>query len=141
MEFNATFLVSAVSFIVFVFIMNAILYKPVLKIMEERKEYLNDNEAIIAEVNKDSDTMVNKKREVLAQAKLNAAKLVSEGSEKFKSENRVITEEFAKQQRNIVEEEKNKIREEAENSKQELESNSSDLSKVITDKILGVKNV
>ena len=43
MEFNATFLVSAISFILFVFIMNAILYKPVIKIMEEREAFLKSN--------------------------------------------------------------------------------------------------
>ena len=37
MEFNATFLVSFVSFIVFVVLMNQILYRPLDKIVRERK--------------------------------------------------------------------------------------------------------
>ena len=43
MEINATILVSAISFIVFIFIMNKILYKPVLEIMEKRQNYIESN--------------------------------------------------------------------------------------------------
>ena len=43
MEFNATFLATIISFIVFVFLMNRILYAPVLNIMSERKAYINGN--------------------------------------------------------------------------------------------------
>ena len=43
MEINATILVSAISFIVFIFIMNKILYKPVLEIMEKRQNYNDAN--------------------------------------------------------------------------------------------------
>ena len=34
MEFNATLLISSISFIIFVIIMNQILYKPILAIMQ-----------------------------------------------------------------------------------------------------------
>ena len=43
MEFDATFIFAAVSFIVFVFIMNKIFYAPVLKIMKERQIYVEKN--------------------------------------------------------------------------------------------------
>ena len=47
MEFNATFLVSVISFIIFVFIMNTIFYKPLEKIISEREKLVTDtlNEA------------------------------------------------------------------------------------------------
>lgn len=43
MEFNATFLVSVISFIIFTLLMNEILYKPVSKIIEERENLITDN--------------------------------------------------------------------------------------------------
>lgn len=43
MEFNATFLVSIISFLVFMWIMNAIFYAPLTKIIEERENMVNDN--------------------------------------------------------------------------------------------------
>lgn len=42
-EFNATFLVAMLSFVVFIMIMNAIFYRPVLNIMRKREEYINSN--------------------------------------------------------------------------------------------------
>lgn len=42
-EFNATFLVAMFSFVVFIMIMNAIFYRPVLNIMIKRDEYINSN--------------------------------------------------------------------------------------------------
>jgi len=52
MEFNATFLVSAISFIMFVFIMNIIFYAPLEKIINEREKLVADT---IDEANKASD--------------------------------------------------------------------------------------
>ena len=43
LEFNATFLVSMISFIVFIIIMNAIFYKPILGVIEERENFINDH--------------------------------------------------------------------------------------------------
>ncbi len=43
MEFNATFIVSAISFIVFTIIMNAIFYKPIQKIVTERQKFIDEN--------------------------------------------------------------------------------------------------
>jgi len=42
-EFNATFIVAMVSFVVFIMIMNAIFYKPILNIIRKREDYINSN--------------------------------------------------------------------------------------------------
>lgn len=42
-EFNATFLVAMLSFVVFIMIMNAIFYRPILNVMRKREEYINSN--------------------------------------------------------------------------------------------------
>lgn len=43
MEFNATFIVAFISFIVFTFVMNSILYKPVCDIVAKRKKLVDAN--------------------------------------------------------------------------------------------------
>ena len=43
MEFDATFIFAAMSFIVFVFIMNAVLYKPIFNIIKQREELVEQN--------------------------------------------------------------------------------------------------
>lgn len=42
-EFNATFLVAMLSFIVFIMIMNTIFYRPILNIIRKRENYINSN--------------------------------------------------------------------------------------------------
>ena len=42
-EFNATFIIAMLSFVVFIMIMNAIFYRPVLNIIRKREEYINSN--------------------------------------------------------------------------------------------------
>ena len=42
-EFNATLLVAMVSFVVFMFIMNAIFYRPILNIIRKRQDYIESN--------------------------------------------------------------------------------------------------
>ena len=51
MEFNATFIVAFVSFIIFTVIMNLILYKPLSKVVAQRQQFIDENyEEAIKEV-------------------------------------------------------------------------------------------
>ena len=43
LEFNATFFVAMFSFIIFMIMMNAILYKPITRIEEERENLISKN--------------------------------------------------------------------------------------------------
>lgn len=42
-EFNATFIAAMLSFVVFMFIMNAIFYNPILNIIRKRESYIEKN--------------------------------------------------------------------------------------------------
>lgn len=141
MEFNATFLISALSFIVFVFIMNAIFYQPVMKIMEERNAFINKNEQDAMKANADSEEISKQKQNELSKARAEAKVSVDEGSAKFKTENKAVIETFAADQKHKTETEKNKLNNEAINSQPELNQSSENISKMITNKILGVENV
>ena len=95
MEFNATFIVSLVSFLLFTFVMNKILYQPITKIVDEREKLINDNhksallcnekvcairsqkESRLAEVAAENKKMTAEKlheANILAKNKTNAAK-------------------------------------------------------------------
>lgn len=43
LEFNGTFIIAMLSFVVFMMIMNAIFYRPILGIIKKREEYINSN--------------------------------------------------------------------------------------------------
>ena len=88
MEFNATFLVSAISFIVFTVIMNKIFYKPLESVMDERQRVINDakSDALNSDnranaILKDRDERLNKS---LAESKKIVADKVNESNENSK---------------------------------------------------------
>ena len=74
MDFNATFIIAFVSFIVFIFIMNKILYAPIYDIIQKRKSLI-DNEYKTAEVNlNETNKILENKKQIL----LNASETVRE---------------------------------------------------------------
>ena len=88
MEFNATFLVSAISFIIFTVIMNKIFYKPLEAVMDERQRVINDakSDALNSDnranaILKDRDERLNKS---LAESKKIVADKVNEANENWR---------------------------------------------------------
>ena len=67
MEFNATFLVAMLSFVVFIMIMNAIFYRPILNIMRKRDEYINSNYDEAKELSEQAEKLDIKKAETIQQ--------------------------------------------------------------------------
>ena len=141
MEFNATFLVSAISFIVFVFIMNTVLYRPVIRIMEERQAFLDKNEKDTEDANRQAEEFETKKEAELAKARAEAKSIVDNGTEKFKAENKAALDKYSSEQKQLTEDKKSELYNEMTSAKETLKQSSDDISRMITDKILEVKNV
>ncbi len=66
-EFNATFLVAMLSFVVFIMIMNAIFYRPILNIMRKRDEYINSNYDEAKAFSEQAEKLDIKKAETIQQ--------------------------------------------------------------------------
>ena len=141
MEFNATFLVSAISFIVFIIIMNAVLYRPVIKIMEERQAFLDKNEKDTEDANRQAEEFATMKESKLAKARAEAKSIVDNGTEKFKAENKAALDNYSSEQKQLTEDKKSELYNEMTSAKETLKQSSDDISRMITDKILEVKNV
>ncbi|MGN0197171.1 MAG: ATP synthase F0 subunit B [Candidatus Gastranaerophilaceae bacterium] len=141
MEFNATFLVSAISFIVFVFIMNTVLYRPVIRIMEERQAFLDKNEKDTEDANRQAEEFATKKEAELAKARAEAKSIVDNSTEKFKAENKAALDKYSSEQKQLTEDKKSELYNEMTSAKETLKQSSDDISRMITDKILEVKNV
>ena len=117
MEFNATFFITAISFIVFVFLMNTILYRPLEKIVDEREKLITENYNKANELNSEAKNMLEKKAFEIAQAKAKA-----------KND---IDLEYNKD----YEKSGNKIREEKENSLNYIKEQKQQLQSVPTEKL------
>ena len=67
MEFNATFLATIISFVLFVILMNKILYAPILNIMEQRKSFIDGNYTVAKNNEVKIEKLVQKKEEKLLE--------------------------------------------------------------------------
>ena len=97
MEFNATFFVTAISFILFTIIMNKIFYAPLTKVIDERESFIRNamNDA------KDSETqagiLLKNKEEKLNAAGEKSRKIITDAVEEANATGETLTSEAKRQ--------------------------------------------
>ncbi len=137
MEINATIFVSTISFLVFIFIMNMILYKPVMKIMEERQNYIdaNKNEADLHD--KHSKELLADKDKQISDAHKKSRDIVAMKAEAIKEEKSKALNNTKAEMNSFVEQQKQDL----SNQKNEIyygfKANIADLANNITTKLIG----
>lgn len=136
LELNGTLIIAMISFIIFALIMNEVLYKPVLNIIEERKAYLASNTAAEQQAEKEAHDYTEKRNYELEESKKEARLIVSEGTVKFKAKQSELIKEFSENQRNMIEAEKQQLQTEAGQAKTALNTSADELADIITDKVL-----
>lgn len=77
-EFNATFIVAIISFVVFIIIMNAIFYKPVLKVIEERNNFIDGNYNDAKNSNDKAQKLLDNKEKRLAETLETSRKIIKD---------------------------------------------------------------
>ena len=78
MEFNATFLISAISFILFTLIMNKIFYKPLERVMDERQKFIDETKSDAEKSNLKAQAIINNREERLTKSAADSKKLVAD---------------------------------------------------------------
>lgn len=76
LEFNATFFVAMFSFIIFMLMMNSILYKPLSQIVEQRENIVNGNYS-------EAETTISKIEDLQSQHKTNIEETRAIAKEQF----------------------------------------------------------
>lgn len=137
MEFNATFLVSAISFIMFTIIMNIIFYKPIEKIMNERQKYINDAKNDAFNSNSKADTIMKDRESRLNQSISDSKKLVAEKVNKANENSKVLTGQAKQKSQEEIASAKSNLQNEANLATNELRSKVKDLAEVISSKVMG----
>lgn len=132
-----TLFIQMIIFLALVFVLNILLYKPILSIIDRRKKQLEESENEIKLFNESVEKRVVEYEEKLKQAKIKATELKKE-----------IIQEGANQAKNIVDVVRNeipvmarefqqKMDKEVEKAKVILDSHSKELSVQIAQKVLG----
>ena len=126
MDFDATFLISALSFIVFVFIMNAVLYSPVLKIMKQREEFVSDNFQKAENLNSEAEKKERFHRGELETSRQEARSALDEAVKKINADKQIIIADY-----------KTELAKSAAHEKHELKKSALEAKEILKDSIIG----
>lgn len=136
MEFNATFLISAISFILFTLIMNKIFYKPLEKIMDERENFINDNLNDAKNSKDKAEFLLKDKDEKLAKSLIEARAIISKELDATNKQSAQITTQAKQKAKDEVDLAKQTLSNEVDGFEGELNSKISELADFLKDKII-----
>lgn len=136
MEFNATFLISAISFILFTLIMNKIFYKPLEKIMDERENFINDNLNDAKNSKDKAEFLLKDKDEKLAKSLIEARTIISKEVDATNKQSVQITAQAKQKSKEDIDLAKQTLSNEVDGFEGELNSKISELADFLKDKII-----
>ena len=132
-----TVILQIINFLLLIFILNLLLYKPILGIIEKRQKQVDDSQEEIKRLNDDAEKKMLEYEEKSRQAKLAAMDLktqaMAEGTEKAKGIIDAVRGEIPK----IIEGFNEKLGKEVEEARKILTGQSQKISKEIAEKVLG----
>lgn len=137
MEFDATFLVAVISFILFVFVMNKIFYAPILNIMQERQKLVEDNFTSAKHTNEETDKKVKYHDDELEKSRDEARNKIAQESQRLKQERSKVISEYKDELFGNISKEKENLRNSALAAKETLKDNVVDIAKDISQRLLG----
>ncbi len=138
MEINATILVSTISFICFIFIMNAILYKPVMEIMAKRQSYIDDNKQDAAENHKKANILIEDKNTRVADAQRKSRDIVASKADAIKEEKSKIINDVKQNTSLYFDEQKQSLAVQKDELSHQMKGDVADLANRLTTKLMGV---
>ncbi len=137
MEFDATFLIAVISFILFVLIMNKVFYAPILKIMQSRQTFVEQNYNSAKQTREDTQKQDEYRNTELEKSRDEARKIISEQSQKLKSKRSKKIAEYKETVFNNISQERDWLKNSVIETKEVLKDNVVDIAKNISKKILG----
>ena len=140
MEFNGTFFVTIISFLVFVFMMNKLLYEPVRKIVKERNDFISSNYSIAEENNTKADTLTKEHDEKIVTAKEDARTKYNELVNEFKEQKSEIVKDAQEKSRNEIEQAYAQINSISNETRESLKGRLNELASDIVEKVLGYRS-
>lgn len=137
MEFNATFLISIVSFILFVIIMNFIFYKPIEKIVDEREKFVNGNFDEAQKNNLNSEKLTKEREQKLEEANFKGKTIMDEKSEEAKKNKSSMISEAQHNVSKDIHNNQENLKQAFDNTKQALKADVETLADEMSKKLFG----
>lgn len=136
MEFNATFLVSIISFLVFMYIMNAIFYEPLTKVIDERDGIVKDNYEHSREARHKAETMLKDKENRLTETAKQSRQIMVDKTNEANSDYKAKVDTAKAKSNEKVEELKAELSRSENEAREVLNSHVEDLAQTIVNKVL-----
>ena len=140
MEFNATILATIISFIIFVFLMNKILYAPILNIMQERKNYIDENYKTANENKEKTEVIISEIEERKNVAKNDARTKYDEILDNFKEQKNQLLSQAQQAMKEELEKNNAELTNTSNETKENLKGSMINLANDIVEKIIGYKS-
>jgi F-type H+-transporting ATPase subunit b len=120
-----------------IFLLNVLLFKPVLKVMEKRKNHLQDLDEEVKSLDSEVEQKMANYKEKLREARLEAMNQKNEIQRKASEEGKDIVDEARGKLSQIVEDFNQKVDKEIVSARNVLKSQSEKISVEISEKVLG----
>ena len=140
MEFNGTFFVVIISFIVFVYLMNKLLYEPVRSIVQKRREIIDGNYSDAETNNQRSQELTEEREEKLISAREDARVQYNETLNEFKSKKSEILEKANDETKNELKSAYDNLNNVSNDAKSKLKNSITDLANDIVERVLGYRS-
>ncbi len=129
-------LTQILNFLLMVFILTKILYKPILKMLDERKKKIEEGLKYTEKMQLEMDKLEKKKEEVLDKAHEEAKKIIEEGKKAGKSVEADIIKSAHEEAKHIIESGKKDVDSEKAKMLKTLHRETIDISVSMVEKIL-----
>lgn len=136
-QLNFTLLIQLVNFLVLLFLLNAILYKPIMAKVREREARMRGDREKAEQLARSVEQQENRHQEELAKARQAAAKEKAVLLAEAKSKESVILKKARSDAGSIVEEMKVSIQQQVGEARSALKEQMTPLARSIVEKILG----
>ena len=137
MQIDGTFIFVAISFIIFMFIMKAILFYPVVKTLDERQSFYSKNEKMKNESKEKTKNLIEQKNETLAKTKEDASKLLKETLEGAKRESNIELKRVKQYVKDESARNKEELLKEQKQAKEEIKTQMSVFVNAVISKLTG----
>ena len=135
-QLDGTFIFAIISFLIFLFIIKAILYRPISDILEKREKLFEENSEKEKELKEKSEALIKDKENKIKQARSEACELIKEIVEASNANRSNIIKQTKHEVRRQIEENRNNLERSMVSSKKELKNEVSGFVSLIVSKIL-----
>jgi len=133
---NATLILTIFNFILLIFVLKAILFKPMMKYLDERANKIDESLRLAEENKKRADDMKIEHDQIIMEARTKSSEIIEAATSNAARESREIVSEARVKAQNTVESAKDEILMVAERIKQDLRREVASMTVSLAGKVL-----